>query len=216
MAAEPAGGQTIVVFGDSQAEGLAAGLRRVARQMQGVKIQNRTKAGTAISQPENYDWPAAVHDFNPEPSVTTAVLMFGGNDRLPMHPASGPAIPFRSTAWHDIYRGRVAAILASLTEKNLRVVWVSDPICREARYSQDMEYLNAIFKDVLTGTAATYLDIWAAVADASGQYAAYGRALDGATARLRLDDGIHFTPSGYDILATRVLRTILEKADEAA
>jgi hypothetical protein len=203
----------IVVFGDSQAEGLAAGLRRVSHQFPGTKIQNRTKAGTAISQPEKYDWPAVIQDYVPDPAVTTVVLMFGGNDRLPMHPATGPAIPFRAPAWNTAYRGEVAAILHSLAEKKLRVIWVSQPICQEPRYSHDMEYLNTIFREEIASGTATFLDIWTAIADGD-QYAAYGKTLGGVTARLRLDDGIHFTPSGYDILATRVMQAIETSPDE--
>jgi hypothetical protein len=203
---------TIVVFGDSQAEGLAAGLRHISHQFPGTKIQNRTKAGTAISQLQNYDWPAAIQDYVPDATVTTAVLMFGGNDRLPMHPPTGAAIPFRAPAWNETYRSRVAAILHSLSDKKLRVIWVSQPICREPRYSQDMEYLNTIFRDETATGGATYLDIWTLIADA-GQFAAYGRTLDGVTARLRLDDGIHFTPSGYEIIANRVMKTIEAPVD---
>jgi hypothetical protein len=173
--------------------------------MPGIKVQNHTKAGTAISQPENYDWPAALRDYVPDEDVDTAVLMFGGNDRLPMRPASGPVIPFRSEAWHDEYRARTVAMVQSLTGKHLRIIWVGNPICQSAKYSQDMEYLNAIFRDVLADTDTSYVDIWTAVADSDAHFTAYGRTLDGSTARLRLDDGIHFTPSGYDIIATRVM-----------
>jgi hypothetical protein len=197
----------IVVFGDSQAEGLAAGLRRVSHQFPGTKIQNRTKPGTAISQPQTYDWPAAIRDYTPEPAVTTAVLMFGGNDRVPMRPPAGPTIPFATQAYSDIYHTEVAAILHSLADKKLHVIWVSQPICQEPRYSRDMAYLNTIFRQETASENATFLDIWTAIADGD-QFTAYGKTLTGATARLRLDDGIHFTPSGYDIIATRVMQTI--------
>jgi hypothetical protein len=199
----------IVVFGDSQAEGLAVALRRVARQIPGIRVQNRTKAGTAISQPENYDWPAAIRAYMPEPRVDTAVLMFGGNDRLPMHPSPGTAIPFRSESWNQTYRSRTADMLHTLAEKHLRIIWVGNPICRDEKYRNDMEYLNAIYRDELAGIDATYVDVWTAVADAEGHYAPYGRTLEGATARLRLDDGIHFTSSGYDIVATRVMKAVM-------
>lgn len=201
--------RTIVVFGDSQAEGLAVALRRATRQASGVKVQNHTKAGTAISQLENYDWPVAIRDYVPDMGVDTAILMFGGNDRLPMRPSPGTVIPFRSPVWEAEYRARAAAMLRSLSDKHLRVIWVSNPICREPRYSQDMAYLNAIYREILTGDEETYLDIWTIVADSDGHYAPYGRTLDGATARLRLDDGIHFTPSGYDIVASRVMQAVL-------
>ena len=203
--------RTLVVFGDSQAEGLAVALRRATRQTPGIKMQNHSKAGTAISQPENYDWPAAIRDYTPDPGVDTAILMFGGNDRLPMRPSPGTVIPFRSPAWEAEYRARAAAMLRSLSDKHLRVIWVSNPICREPRYSQDMAYLNAIYRELLAGEE-TYLDIWTIVADQDGHYAPYGRALDGVTARLRLDDGIHFTPSGYDIVASRVMQAVLRPA----
>ena len=211
--AQPAVPRTIVVLGDSQAEGLAVGLRHISHQFPGWKIQNRTKAGTAISQPQNYDWPAAIRDYAPDPTVTTAVLMFGGNDRLPMRPPTGPIIPFRTPAWNDIYRSRVADILHSLADKKLRVIWVSQPICQQTRYSQDMEFLNTIYRDETASAGVTYLDIWTLIAD-GGQYAAYGKTLDGVTARLRLDDGIHFTPSGYEIIANRVMQTV-ETAPDA-
>jgi hypothetical protein len=201
--------RVIVVFGDSQAEGLAAALRRAARQIPGIRVQNHTKAGTAISQPENYDWPAAIRAYAPDPQVDTAVLMFGGNDRLPMRPSPGTVIPFRSETWNETYRGRTSDMLHTLAEKHLRIFWVSNPICRDEKYSKDMEYLNAIYRAELVGTDAKYVDVWTAVADTDGRYAPYGRTLEGATARLRLDDGIHFTSSGYDILATRVMQAVM-------
>jgi hypothetical protein len=206
----------VVVFGDSQAEGLAAALQRLARHRTGTRIQNRTKPGTAISQAQTYDWPAALRGFVPDAGVATAVLMFGGNDRLPIHPPADNSVHFRTPAWEQEYRSRVADMIASLTAKRLRIVWVSDPICRDARYSQDMAYLNAIYRDMLKGTDATFVDIWTLVADAGGGYAAYGPAPDGTTARLRLDDGIHFTPAGYDIVAARVLQAIQAPAMAAA
>jgi hypothetical protein len=199
----------IAVFGDSQAEGLAVALRRVVRQMPGIKVQNHTKPGTAISQPENYDWPSAMRAYVPDAQVDTAVLMFGGNDRLPMRPAPGTIIPFRSDLWNSTYRARAADKLHSLTDKHLRIFWVGNPICRDTKYSQDMEYLNTIYRAELDGTDATYVDIWSTAADPDGHYAAYGRTLDGTMARLRLDDGIHFTPAGYDIIATRVARAVM-------
>jgi hypothetical protein len=198
----------VVVFGDSQAQGLAGGLQRATRHLHGWKVENRTKAGTAISQSNTYDWPGAIAAYKPDDHVTTAVLMFGGNDRLPMRPAGGGVIPFRSRAWHDEYRARVAAILHSLSADKLRIIWVSDPICRDETYSLDMDYLNGVYRDVIASSDATFLDIRTAIADPSGKYAASGPGLDGTTQRLRLDDGIHFTPGGYDILAAKVLQAV--------
>lgn len=206
--------QTIVVFGDSQAQGLAAGLQRASRHGGNVKIQNRTKPGTAISQANNYDWPAAIAAYTPDDNVKTAVLMFGGNDRLPIRQAAGAGIPFRTPVWHDEYRRRVTAILNSLTSHGMHIIWVADPVCRDPRYSDDMAYLNGIFQDVIAHTGAVvlnstvFLNIGNAVPGSDGKFAAYGPGPDGSTQRLRLDDGIHFTPDGYDLLAARVIAAV--------
>jgi hypothetical protein len=202
----------VVVFGDSQAQGLAAGLQRALRHVHGWKVDNRTKPGTAITQDHTYDWQAVIAAYKPDEHVTTAVLMFGGNDRMPIHPASGGVMRFRTPAWQTEYRARVAAILHTLSADKLRIIWVSDPICRDDVYSADMDYLNGLYKDVVARTGATYFDIWTAVADPSGKFIAYGPALDGTTQRLRLDDGIHFTPTGYDILAAKVLQLMTAPA----
>jgi hypothetical protein len=149
----------------------------------------------------------------PAAEVTTAVLMFGGNDRLPIRLADGTSLPFRIPAWEDAYRDRVNDMLHALLDRKLQVIWVGDPICRDPRYSGDMAYLNGIYRDILDGSGATLVDIWTLVSDGQGNYAAYGRTRDGATERLRLDDGIHFTPSGYDIVAARVAQYIAATRD---
>ena len=49
-----------------------------------------------------------------------------------------------------------------------------------------------------------FVPLWTVIADDTGNYTAYGKALDGETKRLRQDDGVHFTPAGYDIIAVKV------------
>ena len=200
------------MFGDSQAQGLAAGLQRAARKAGGPRIQNRARPGTALTNPSVYDWPAELQTYVPDPGVGAAVLMFGGNDHYGMRTGPGVLVPLHTDAFHALYAARAAAVLASLLKLKLRVFWVGDPICRTDGFSSDMRYLNGIFQEVVAGTPATFVDIYAAVADESGQYAAYGKSLDGAITRLRLDDGIHFTAAGYDILAARVNEAMAQQA----
>jgi hypothetical protein len=119
-------------------------------------------------------------------------------------------VPFRTDQWKDIYRLRAAAMLHALKEAGITVVWVSNPIARDATYSRDMQYINAIFAEAVAAEGGTYLDIWLSVSDGEGHYTGYGKTLSGATARLRLDDGIHFTPAGYDVLGAHVMQSITD------
>ncbi len=215
-AANGASVRRIVVFGDSQAEGVALALRRAARQCQGLEIQNRTKPGTAISQLSDYDWPAAIKKYAASEHAAVAVMMFGGNDRMPIRAEGGHNLGFRTEAWQAVYSTRVATMVHDLTAAGIRVVWLGQPITRDLIYRSDMEYLNGIYRTVLAAEpAASFVDLWSVIVDAAGGYVSHARSAANRVERVRLDDGIHFTPVGYDVIAIRVMQEI-EPAQEAA
>jgi hypothetical protein len=200
--------RTIMVIGDSQAQGLATGLHHAARGLAWAHVLNDAKAGTGLIAPATFDWPAYVPTLIKSVHPDVAVMMFGGNDRLPLQTGDGATVPFRTATWKDIYKLRVTAMVHALRAAGVQVIWVSNPIARDSNYSADMQYINAIFAEAAAAEGANYVDIWLAVSDGAGHYAGYGKTLSGSTARLRLDDGIHFTPAGYDLLGVRVMQSI--------
>ena len=207
---DPGAPKIIMVIGDSQAQGLAAGLHHAARAAGTARVLNDAKPGSGLIAPATFNWPAHVPDLIKAVHPDVAVMMFGANDRLPLQTESGTTVPFRTDQWKDIYRLRASAMLHALKEAGITVVWVSNPIARDATYSRDMQYINAIFAEAVAAEGGTYLDIWLSVSDGEGHYTGYGKTLSGATARLRLDDGIHFTPAGYDVLGAHVMQSITD------
>ena len=205
-AAEPDGRRTILVVGDSQAQGLASGMQRQARASGQARVVNGAKPGTGLVAPASFDWPAAMPGLL-APPPDAVVMMFGGNDRLPIRTADGASLPFDSDAWTAVYRARVTQLVHAARASGIPVFWVGDPIAREEKYSRDMRTLNAIFADVVQAEGGVFVDIWLTVSE-GGQYAAHGPTLAGSMARMRLDDGIHFTPDGYDVVAAQVMRAI--------
>jgi len=79
FAQEPALRSTIVVFGDSQAQGLAGGLSRVLLEDARFRVLNRTHPGAALVHGEN-EWLAPVQRFVAREKADVAVTMFGAND----------------------------------------------------------------------------------------------------------------------------------------
>ncbi len=61
----------------------------------------------------------------------------------------------------------------------------------------------------------TFFPTWDMFKGPDGGFAQYGKGLDGLTTRLRLDDGVHLTPAGYDILAS-ALAPIMDRYRPAA
>lgn len=203
---EPDPKRTILVVGDSQAQGLASGMQRWSRAAGWAHVINGAKPGTGLIAPATFDWPAAIPALI-APPPDAVVMMFGANDRLPIRLPDGASLQFNSEAWNTVYRERVTRMVHAIRAAGAPVLWVGNPIAREEKYSRDMHTLNAIFADVVGAEGGTYLDIWLAVSE-DGRYAAHGPTLAGATARMRLDDGIHFTPDGYDVVAARVMKAV--------
>jgi len=204
FAEEPASRTTIVVFGDSQAQGLAGGLQRVLLEDPRYRVLNRTHPGAALVHGGS-EWLAPVERFASHEKADIAVVMFGANDRLDLRDDRGASLHFRTEEWREAYAARAGKILGLLANAGLRIIWCGNPIARSATYSADMRYINDIYAEAASRFGAQFVSLWTVVADEEGRYAAYGKDSDGTTQRLRADDGIHFTAAGYELIAERLV-----------
>jgi hypothetical protein len=207
---------TVVVFGDSQAQGLAYGLSRVLLDNPRIRVLNRTRPGASLVH-DSSEWILPIRRFLARDKADIAVVMFGANDRIDMHEDDeGKTLRFRTPEWRAEYVKRVDAIMQALAAAKLKVIWCGNPIARSATYSSDMSYINQIFADEAARFGFKFVPLWHAVADSDGRYTAYGKDLDGVTRRLRADDGIHFTPAGYELVADKIAGLFPATATDAA
>ncbi len=194
----------IVVFGDSQAQGLAVGLQRVLLDDPRYKVLNRTHPGAALVHGEN-EWLGPIQGFVAKEKADIAVVMFGANDRLDLRDDKLGYLHFRTDVWRETYAARTDRILDALRGAGLKIIWCGNPIARSAVYSADMSYINDVYVEEAGRFGAQFLPLWNVVADDNGQFTAYGLDRGGVKERLRNDDGIHFTAAGYELIAERVI-----------
>jgi hypothetical protein len=204
---------TIVVFGDSQAEGLARGLQRVLAGDPRFRVLNRTHPGASLIHEEN-EWLAPVADFAGREKADIAVVMFGANDRLDMREGR-TTLRFRSAEWRAEYTARIDKVLDRLAAAKLRVLWLGNPIARSERYSEDMSYINEVYQEAIARHGFQFMPLWTVIADNFGNYTAYGKDRLGATQRLRGVDGIHFTAAGYELIAEKIVGQLTAQAPPA-
>jgi hypothetical protein len=197
----------VVVFGDSQAQGVAGGLQRVMIDDPRYKVLNHSHPGAALVHSDS-EWMAPIQTFLDKDKAQVAVIMFGANDRLDLRDDDGKYVHFRSDEWRAAYAKRVDRILTALSSAGLKVIWCGNPIARSPAYSADMSYINDIYADQVAHFGGEYLPLWTVIADNQGQFTAYGPDRSGVTERLRNDDGIHFTAAGYELIAERVISVL--------
>ncbi|HWB52466.1 MAG TPA: DUF459 domain-containing protein [Stellaceae bacterium] len=197
----------VVVFGDSQAQGVAGGLQRVLIDDPRYKVVNRSHPGAALVHADS-EWMTPIQNFVEKDKAQIAVVMFGANDRLDLRGEDGKYIHFRTEEWREAYTKRVDRILTALSAAHLKIVWCGNPIARSAQYSADMSYINDIYAGEVSHFGGEFLPLWTVIADNQGQFTAYGPDRSGVTERLRNDDGIHFTAAGYELIAERVISVL--------
>jgi hypothetical protein len=204
----------VLVIGDTLAEQLAQGLADAfLNERPEVAIIKKVRAGSGLVRGDFFDWPTQGPLFAASEKATAAIVMLGANDRQQLRDDTGLHEP-RSDRWRELYAKRVDDLLVRLRERKIPVFVVGAPPMRNPRLSEDMTYINEILQESAEKAGATYVDIWDAFVDESGEYMVMGPALDGQRRRLRISDGVHFTKVGARKAAHYVERDLSRLLDQ--
>lgn len=204
----------VVVIGDSLADGMYAGLYRVMKDDPRLTFVKKTKVNTAIVRADRYDWNEAAREIAGEKEYDVAVVVFGANELQSIR-EDGHAYHFRQPGWVERFSRRIDDIIAALKQENIATYWVGLPITRKDRYQDDYAYVNGLFREAAERNGVRYVDMWNAFADANGEFTPFGTNLAGEEIQIRADDGVHFTPDGYEKYAS-VMADMLRKDVAAA
>jgi len=206
---------TVEVVGDSQAQGLAGALERLFLRNPQFHVLDRSKISTGISVHGAYDWPTEAKTLAAAHNADVVVIMFGANDR-PTIRRGLEVDPTLKTEFRQNYGGRVRDIIRAFRDSGSEVIWVGHPVVRDNVYTEDMQLLNSIFKSAAIDEGARWVPTWDMFTTPDGGFTPYGKGIDGMTQRLRADDGVHFTPAGYDVVATRLEPLMEERRAKVA
>ena len=82
------------------------------------------------------------------------------------------------------------------------------PPMSKTEYSAAMSQISALYKMAAFSGGAEYLDIYERFLGEDGKYSSQGPDVNGQNARMRKDDGIHFSTAGADKLAFYISQSI--------
>jgi hypothetical protein len=206
---------TVEIVGDSQAQGLAGALERMFLRNPQFRVLDRSKISTGVSPHASYDWPQAAKTLASAHNADVVVIMFGANDR-PTIRRGMEVDPNLLDQFRQTYGARVHEIIRAFRDTGSEVIWVGHPVVRDNVYTEDMQLLNSIYQAAAEDEGARWVPTWSLFTTPDGGFTPYGKGVDGMTQRLRADDGVHFTPAGYDVVATRLEPLIEERRAKLA
>ena len=205
LKARPVGHCTVLEIGDSLGNDLGWGISRHLSATSGLNLVQMDKSSTGLANAWFYSWPVHLAAYLKQYHPQLVLVMLGGNDEQGME-INGTAVPFAAPAWRSAELASVRKIVTETTSAGAYVLWVGMPIMQPASYSQGMTILNAIFEQGVTSEAnATFVPTWSLFSNPLGQFETQA-AVNGVQTTLREPDGIHFSFSGEDVVATYILR----------
>lgn len=211
-AAEPtavdADALTILMLGDSLAEGYWQGLHRKLLGDPRFRVSRESRHSTGLSRPDHFDWAGAVGDLLAGEEIDVAVVALGGNDLQSLYIDGERRFVFGSEAWDAHYAQRVTAMMQALQEADIAVFWMGLPSVRDDDVAAQMQHLNELNAQAAAQAGATFVPLWDVTTDEDGRYATYLRDAEGRSRQMRGDDGFHFTATGYAMVADHLLAAI--------
>lgn len=191
----------VVVVGDSLASGLGTYLERVLKPSL-VRVSRQGRISTGLARPDYFDWPAAMAQIADRFRPDLVVVMLGENDNQGLRtPGGRDETPIGTAGWPQAYQERVVDFMRVATSRGARVVWVGLPVIRDTGRRDLAARQNEIFARAAGEVKrVAYLDTWGLYSTPGGGYTAYMR-VGGSVVQIREADGVHFTSTGYTMLA---------------
>ena len=170
------------------------------------KAQTQPKRTGEPAQGANQPAGQASQDKAAPPPDTEALRTAGQTES--QHPVPGGPFDFHTDQWTALYAKRIDAMIAALKSKGAPVIWVGLPAIRGTKATNDVSYLDELYRERAERAGITYVDIWDGFVDEDGDYAVQGPDFEGQIRRLRTADGAHFTKAGAVKIASYVDREL--------
>jgi hypothetical protein len=190
----------LAVFGDSLAIDLSRALDRFYAEDPNLVVIDEGVSSSGFVRDDYFDWNAAIEEEIAANSFDLAVVIIGINDRQAIS-IGGESYDSLTEPWIEAYGARITEFLAKLRAAGKPVIWVGLPPMSKNDYSAAISQISNIQRLASFSGGAEFVDIYERFLGEDGKYSSHGPDLRGQNARMRKDDGIHFSADGADKLA---------------
>lgn len=208
-ASVPVGDCTVLEIGDSLGNDLGWGLQREVAKGSGLHLVQMDTSASGLVNTTYYDWPAHLADYLHEYHPQLVLVSLGGDDEQGMW-VNDSAVQFPTAAWQSAYVDRVRSLVSEATASGAYVLWVGMPVMQPPYFNRGMELLNSIYqKVVISEPNTTFVSTWSLFANPQGVFQSTA-VVNGKSASLRESDGIHYSYTGENVLATFVIHEMAQ------
>ncbi len=196
----------IVVLGDSLADGLWGSLFRTYARCDTVETLRLTAVSDGLAKTGHSGWlqryALAVTELETRES-DIVVVQIGANDITTIR-TGNKRESFGQSDWDKLYGARVAGLTRGLKQRVAQVFWFGLPIVGKSNLETPYQTISGIQQAAVRASGGVFIDIHKLTMFGTGAYSQNGT-FAGRLQQLRASDKVHFTKSGYDLVAEQVL-----------
>ena len=199
----------IFFVGDSMMQGIAPHVRNTLFKEHGIESIDLSKQSTGLAYTQYFNWPQLIKDtFSANPEIKLLVVFLGPNDPWDIPAGKGlPYIKFQSPEWENIYRTRIKEIIQTAQNHQAQIIWLGVPNMKKAKLNDSMLYLNNLYLTEAEQNKIQFIPTNNIVGNNNDQYTNFVQVGE-KNVKVRIDDGIHFTIAGQQLIAQKVLSYI--------
>ena len=200
----------VVMLGDSLADGLWGSLYRTYARCQTVDVVRLTEVSDGLAKTADNEWLARyIENANGRDTKVTdvVVVQIGANDITTIRNGATRE-SFATDVWNAMYSKRVDGLATGLRDRAAALFWVGLPIVGNSEYEGPYQSISKMQAEVIEVAGGTFYDIHEHTMFGSEAFSMNGE-FEGDLQKLRADDQIHFTTSGYDYVAGAFMKDLV-------
>ncbi len=204
----------ILLIGDSMmGKGLGSAIDKYFTRDTLFKVKRYSMHSSGLTRPDYFDWFKQAKSLVGEKHYNIVIMSFGANDAQAAI-IDGKRQRFGNAKWMEKYEEKIRKLLTILESSVDVVYYIGLPPMRPKGYDGRMEKLSGAYKKIFNEhTNMYYLPTHSVVGDTSKAYTSF-MTIDGKRKRIRVGDGIHFTPDGGTLVAKALYKHIKENLVE--
>lgn len=198
----------VLFFGDSLVISFTWIFNANLNQKYFLDVDNFGKVSSGLVVSNFYNWNTEIEKILRAKKYDLAVFLIGANDDKGIS-IQDIFFPFGSKEWKILYAAKYNSILAQLVEKKIVPILVTLPPVQSKILNQKYLVLNQIYRAVAEKYNFQLLDLPKFLGDQDENFIAYMQFRD-KKSLMRVDDGVHFTKLGAELMSKKLLELIYQ------
>jgi hypothetical protein len=198
------------------ADGLwGAMFRRVGKNKcmaEKVTLIRKAKNGTGLARLDQFNWVEEMKTLAKGGNVDLFIGSFGVNDRQAIVEPDKTRVEFGTPQFDARYKAVLSEAVQGVLSQGSSALVVGLPVMMDQAANADTAAKNKLFGEAIKDIGsdhASYAPPWSS-SSGEDQYRPYLQNANNTLIQVRAQDGVHFTPAGYDMVLRAIYPAIVE------